>query len=263
MISDSIKTEIMHRLRKTEEEQDVRILLAIESGSRAWGFESSNSDYDVRFIYIRNENWYLSIDVENRRDVIEYPIVDEIDLNGWDLRKALGLFYKSNPAFVEWLQSPITYIEQGCFRREALALLPKIYSVEQGIYHYKSMAKTNFYGHLQAEKVRFKKYFYVFRALLSIRYLEKNRKPAPIEFGQLLPLIENDTVLSILHELLEKKKSQMELAKIAPISELNQFIEMELKRLETLVPEKFVRQIEMAQLNTFFQQLLKQNKLVE
>ncbi len=156
MIESTIKVEILNRLRNTEEKKSVRILMAIESGSRAWGFASPNSDYDVRFIYVRDKNWYLAVDLEEKRDVIEYPIVDEIDLNGWDLRKALRLYWKSNPAFVEWIQSPMIYINSGIFREKAREILPSIYSVEKGIYHYRSMAKTNYRGYLRDEMVPLK-----------------------------------------------------------------------------------------------------------
>ena len=107
MISKDIRSDILQRLAKAEEEHGVRILFAIESGSRAWGFASPNSDYDVRFIYCREPSWYQAVDLEERRDVIEYPIVDDIDINGWDVRKALRLDWKSNPAFVERIQWPI------------------------------------------------------------------------------------------------------------------------------------------------------------
>jgi predicted nucleotidyltransferase len=188
MIDSMIKDDIVHRLKHVEETEHVRILMAIESGSRAWGFASPNSDYDIRFIYVREPDWYLSVDLEDRRDVIEYPIVDDIDLNGWDLRKALQLFWKSNPAFVEWIQSPITYIEEGPFRSQVLDLLPEIYSIEKGIYHYRSMAKTNYRGYLKDERVPLKKYFYVLRPLLAIRWLERFGTAAPIEFKTLLDL---------------------------------------------------------------------------
>lgn len=101
MSNENIREEIMRRLAAVEEERDVRILFAVESGSRAWGFASPDSDYDVRFVYAHKPSWYLSIDLEKRRDVIEYPITDEIDLTGWDVRKALWLYAKSNPAFIE------------------------------------------------------------------------------------------------------------------------------------------------------------------
>ena len=85
-IPSDVHAEIMRRLAHAEAEHGVRILLAIESGSRAWGFASPDSDYDVRFIYAHEPRWYQSIDLEERRDVIEYAIVDDIDLNGWDIR---------------------------------------------------------------------------------------------------------------------------------------------------------------------------------
>ncbi|MBK6425906.1 MAG: nucleotidyltransferase domain-containing protein [Blastocatellia bacterium] len=109
MIDPIIRTEILRRLAAIEKPGDVRVLYAVESGSRAWGFPSRDSDYDVRFIFIRPPEWYLSIDLESRRDVIEQPIVDDIDLGGWDIRKAFRLFAKSNPPLLEWLSSPIRY----------------------------------------------------------------------------------------------------------------------------------------------------------
>jgi predicted nucleotidyltransferase len=97
VIPDNVRNEILRRIRKAEEEHGVRVLLAVESGSRAWGFESPNSDFDARFIYANSKDWYLSVGLEEQRDVIEYPIVDEIDLNGWDIRKALRLFRNRIP----------------------------------------------------------------------------------------------------------------------------------------------------------------------
>lgn len=102
-----MRDEILKRLIAAEKEHGVRILYACESGSRAWGFASPDSDFDVRFVYAHPADWYLSFDVESRRDVIEYPIVDDIDCGGWDVRKALYLFTRTNGAFLEWLNSPI------------------------------------------------------------------------------------------------------------------------------------------------------------
>ena len=161
MIDENIKTEILRRIQAAETEYGVRVLYAIESGSRAWGFASPNSDYDVRFIYAHPKDWYVAVDLEEKRDVIEYDIVDDIDINGWDVRKALRLFSKSNPAFIEWLQSPIVYVENGSFAQQARELMPAIYSIEKGIYHYRSMAKTTYRTHLKDDRVYLKKYFYV------------------------------------------------------------------------------------------------------
>lgn len=114
MIPEVVRAEILHRLRRTETENGVRILFAIEPGSRAWGFAPPNSDYDVRFIYMLEPRWYQAVDLEERRDVIEYPIIDDIDLNGWNVRKALRLFWKSSPAFVEWISVANYLPEEKC-----------------------------------------------------------------------------------------------------------------------------------------------------
>ena len=90
--------EVFPRLHAIETKNNVKIIFACEAGSRAWGFESPDSDYDIRFVYVRPKDWYFSINVENRRDVIELPILDDYDINGWDIRKALKLMRKSNPS---------------------------------------------------------------------------------------------------------------------------------------------------------------------
>jgi len=260
MVENNVKEEILKRLRSTEVKEGVRILMAIESGSRAWGFASPNSDYDVRFIYLREKDWYLAVDLEEKRDVIEYPIVDEIDLNGWDVRKALKLYWKSNPSFVEWIQSPMIYINSGCFREESRKILPDIYSVEKGIYHYRSMAKTNYRGYLRDDMVPLKKYFYVLRPLFAIQWLEKYGSAAPIEFNKVLELLEDNELVDTVHELLEKKKVSEEKMLSPAIPVLNRFIESELSRLEDFNPPKSDRQIEMNRLNELFHMVLGENQ---
>lgn len=257
MIDKTVREEILSRIKRAEKEHGVRVLYAIESGSRAWGFESPNSDYDVRFIYVHPKDWYLAVDLEDKRDVIEYPIVDEIDINGWDLRKALKLFSKSNPAFVEWLQSPIVYIERGAFAQEARALLSKVYSIDKGIYHYRSMAKANYRGYLRDEMVPIKKYFYVLRPLLSIMWLERYQKPAPIEFEKLRQIVSDRTELnSQISHLLERKKRSLEKEFAPPIPEINEFIEFELKRLESFSNNTEKGEQAMGELNALFHKVL-------
>lgn len=228
-IPPHIHQEIMRRLHAVEQEHDVRIVLAVESGSRAWGFASPDSDFDVRFIYVPRTEWYLAVDLEEKRDVIDYPIVDEIDLNGWDVRKALRLLRKSNPALVEWLQSPLVYIEYGGFGRGARALLPTAYALISGYHHYRSMAKTTFLEHLQGEQVSLKKYFYVLRPLLAMRWLARYQRPAPIEFDKLLHLIGEQTGLcEAIEELRAQKRLAPELGLASPVPAIHQFIEAEL-----------------------------------
>ena len=257
MIPDDVRTEIMLRLKRAEVEHGVRILFAVESGSRAWGFASPNSDYDVRFIYMHEPEWYQAVDLEERRDVIEYEIVDDIDLNGWDVRKALRLFWKSNPAFVEWLQSPITYIDESEFRESALALLPGVYSPEKGIYHYRSMAKTNYRGYLREPVVRLKKYFYVLRPLLAARWVQKTGSAAPIEFERLLAqLQEQPAVLLEIQKLLVQKRSAPELGLAPAVPVLNDFIEAELADTPINVPKKSRAPQVVGQLNELFHKVI-------
>jgi predicted nucleotidyltransferase len=261
MIPPEIRADILHRLAATEREHGVRIVLAIESGSRAWGFASPNSDYDVRFIYARPGDWYLAVDLEERRDVIEYPILDDIDLNGWDVRKALRLFWKSNPALVEWIQSPIIYIENGCFAERARALLPQVYARESGMYHYRSMAKTNYREHLRGPQVKLKKYFYVLRPLLAVRWIERYQSAPPIEFGKLLHLIEDQAELcGAIDALLAQKRLTPETGLADPVPLINQFIEQELLRLEKINPQHQPRDEVLPQLNDLLHSVLREGE---
>lgn len=261
MIPADVRTEILRRLANAETEHNVRILFAIESGSRAWGFASPNSDYDVRFVYMHEPQWYQAVDLEERRDVIEYEITDDIDLNGWDVRKALRLYWKSNPAFVEWIQSSITYLERGEFRADAISMLSSIYAPDKGIYHYRSMAKTNYRGYLRDPIVPLKKYFYVLRPLLAARWVSKTGSAAPIEFEQLLTLLECEpSVLSEIYKLLEQKRNAPELGRAEAVPILNEFIESELAIEPTEVPRKSKSPHVINQLNQLFHKALLEYK---
>jgi len=178
-----IRQQIVEELSKIEQEEEVRILYACESGSRAWGFPSKDSDYDVRFIYVRPESWYLSI--FEKRDVIEHPISGMLDINGWDLKKALNLFRKSNPPLLEWLQSPIVYREIPDVTEQIRMISPLTFSPRSCIYHYLHMAKGNYREYLQGEQVKVKKYFYVLRPILACFWIEKRGTMPPIEFERL------------------------------------------------------------------------------
>jgi uncharacterized protein len=150
-IAPEIRAEINRRLHVVEKTYDVKVLFACESGSRAWGFASEDSDYDVRFIYIQPRDWYLTVDLEDKRDVIETPIEGVWDINGWELRKALRLFSKSNPPLLEWLQSPIIYQEPYTVAAQMRQLLAIHYSPSACLYHYLHMARKNYRTYLQGE----------------------------------------------------------------------------------------------------------------
>lgn len=261
VIDAEVRKEIMRRIVEAEKEHDVKVLYAVESGSRAWGFSSPNSDYDVRFIYAHKKDWYLSVDLEDKRDVIEYPIVDEIDINGWDLRKALKLFWKSNPAFIEWLQSPIIYVDDGYFAQSARELMSTIASSHKGIYHYLHMAKGNFREYLKKDLVPLKKYFYVLRPLLAIMWLEKYDKPAPIEFEELRRLVaDNKPLDEAITDLLARKRLSLEKEYAPAVPVINEFIESELARHENYVTSNKGRDAQFESLNLLFKAVLERNE---
>jgi len=220
-------------LAQIEREEQVRICLAVESGSRAWGFPSTDSDYDVRFIYVHTPEWYLSI--EDGRDVIERPLIGLVDASGWDLRKALRLFRKSNPPLIEWLQSPFVYLERFEVAAELRQRLPRFFSPEAGYYHYLHMARGNFREYLRGDSVWRKKYLYVLRPLLAMRWIESGRGAVPIEFSRLVDVIVDDPELrGAIDDLVEMKRTGNELDEGPPIPRLSAFIEHELKRVEAV-----------------------------
>lgn len=258
MIPTAVKSEITSRLQKIEVNEEVRVLYCVESGSRAWGFPSLDSDFDVRFIYIHRPEWYLSIDLEHRRDVIEQPILDEIDLNGWDLRKALHLFAKTNPPLFEWLASPIVYRDEHGLADDLRHLLPAYYSATACMYHYLSMAKRNFREYMQGPEVRVKKYFYILRPLLAIRWIERHQKPVPMEFSNLLIMLEDQSLKREIEDLIERKKVGEELSTGPAIPSISRFIESELDRLEKNPPVAQKIRSNFEDLNVLFRRILQQ-----
>jgi uncharacterized protein len=207
-VAPNVRLRIDAHLSGVEETDHVRVLYAAESGSRAWGFPSADSDYDVRFIYIHPQPWYLSIESDTRRDIIERPLVEEIDLSGWDIRKALGLFARSNPPLMEWLDSSVVYSDRLGFAERLRRLLPDYFYPVAAVYHYLQMARGNFRAYLQGDRVRAKKYFYVLRPVLAARWVEQGRGPVPMRFVTLLQTVGDypklwDEVVALLARKLE------------------------------------------------------------
>lgn len=200
-----MKDIILQKLNEIEQEHNVVILYACESGSRAWGFASPDSDYDVRFIYVQCSDAYLSI--RERRDVIELPVNEVLDISGWDLRKALQLFLKSNAPLYEWLQSPIVYKQQESFTADIQALMPAYFSLRAGLHHYLSMADNTFSNELQGVQVRLKKYFYALRPLLAARWITDRQELPPMQFEQLRTLITDPVWQEEIDALLLKKQT--------------------------------------------------------
>ena len=248
---------IRQRLKIIEHDFGVQVLYACESGSRAWCFASQDSDWDVRFIYLHPPAWYLAIDVERKRDVIEH-LDGKLDISGWDLRKALWLFHKSNPPLIEWLTSPLVYIDRHGLAARLRSLLDLYYSPAACRHHYLHMARGNFREYLRGETVRTKKYLYVLRPLLALRWIETNGGPPPMPFDTLVDgLLPQGPLKSIVQDLLTRKKSGHELDQGPRIELLSRFLEAELARLETAM--KNLRQAEKPStepLNELFREML-------
>ena len=220
---------ILDKLHEIEQEEHVRILLAVESGSRAWGFASPDSDYDVRFIYVRPKNDYLRL--EEVRDVIELPINEVLDINGWDLNKALRLLYKSNPTLFEWLSSPIVYLDNG-FRDRLTPFLSRYFSCKHGLYHYIGTAKKNYHEFLQDNTVKAKKYFYVLRPVLACKWILERGTQPPMLFSQLAEAELDDALKPEVERLLDLKMNAPETKMIPRVDALNKYLEDSMESIE-------------------------------
>ena len=217
-----MKEAIDQQIQAIEANNGVRVLFACESGSRAWGFASPDSDYDVRFIYAQPLNNYLSI--RDGKDTIDLPVNEVLDVNGWDIRKALQLFLKSNAPLYEWLQSPIVYKADSDFSRELRELMPTYFSLRAGCHHYLSIVRNTFDNDLQGEQVKLKRYFYAFRSLLAALWIVENKSLPPMEFGPLRTLIADKDWNESIDALLVQKKAADEKALITPVALLQQWI---------------------------------------
>ncbi len=216
--------EIQKELAKIEEKSEIRILLAVESGSRAWGFASTDSDWDVRYIYIHKLDWYLKID--DAKDSQEKILPNDLDLSGWELKKALKLFRKSNPPMIEWLRSPIVYLEQFSTAEKLREMSKTYFNPKSCMYHYLSMAQNNFREFLQKDLIRSKKYFYVLRPVLACDWIKEKNIFPPIEFQDLVDSqVKDEDVKTEITELLKRKMAGEELKEEPKIEILNEFLE--------------------------------------
>ena len=227
-----MKEKIQEQLRRIEEAENIKILLAVESGSRAWGFASSDSDYDVRFIYIRRLEDYLRLDAI--RDVIELPIDDVLDINGWDLQKTLRLLHKSNPTLFEWFSSPIVY-QKTEFADKFLDLMMHYFSSKKTLHHYVSMAEGNYREYLKGDLVRAKKYFYVLRPVLACQWILDRGTPPPMLFSELLKAELPVELIDVVNQLLELKMNSPEVKLINRISEINEYLDESIPSIKSAV----------------------------
>src|SRR5262249_53268952 len=224
---------VRRKLADIERTHAVRILFAVESGSRAWGFPPPDSDFDVRFVYLHPRDWYLSL--VDRRDVIEIPIDDEDhDISGWDFRKAMQPLLRSNPALYEWLVSPAVYLEDETTRAMLRSLAERGYAGKTMGWHYLRMADRTYKAHFRDRtEANLKKYFYVIRPLCALIWLVERGSLPPMNLGALLDGIELPALVRrAIGRLLEQKTRSSELGKGRRLRVLDDWIERHLARGE-------------------------------
>ena len=205
-----MRQEILQRLSDIEAKYDVKILLAVESGSRAWGFESKDSDYDVRFIYVHRKDWYLSL-IEGR-DVIEELDPDGVlDLAGWDLKKALLLMGKGNCAFAEWLNPPFAYYKDMAFFESISTLMDGYFRKVSAVNHYYHMAMNHDKRYLEKRGCELKRFMYHLRGLLAAKWAAIHGTYPPVLFSDLVEkIVQDDSIKAGIKHLVELKKESRE-----------------------------------------------------
>lgn len=201
-----MKEKILEKLAAIELQKGVELLYAVESGSRAWGFASPDSDYDIRFIYKHDLDYYLSL--WEQPDTIEFMTADDLDGSGWDLRKTVRLLAKSNASLLEWIFSPVVYYENEAFMQHLRALAKDCFSPVACLHHYLGTTK-NFMDVCEQEEVKLKSYFYALRTALAGKWIIANNSFPPVAFMELLPIAPQN-IQEKVKELMDIKANQNE-----------------------------------------------------
>ncbi|WP_158211677.1 DNA polymerase beta superfamily protein [Alkalihalobacterium alkalinitrilicum] len=252
-----MKEKILQILSEIEEVQQVKILYACEAGSRAWGLASEESDYDVRFLYVHPVDWYISID--QKRDVIDAPMGENLDIVGWDLKKALFLLKKSNPPLLEWLQSRTTYYEHPAIS-DLKALAQTTFSAKACLFHYLNMAKRNAKGSFQSQEIKVKLLLNVVKPLLACRWIANHHSMPPNEMELLLDDMVTDPQLNKeLDQLLLEKQRGTQVIDIKQVGKIQQYIFDGIKHLDNFAQTiEYDKGLYQGELDAYFLRTLKQ-----
>lgn len=251
-----MEEEIIHQLNELERKHQIKILYACEAGSRAYQLHGPDSDYDVRFIYVHQPEWYLSID--EGRDVLEVQVNKDLEISGWDLRKALKLFRKSNPPMFEWLHSGIVYKQDDHFLHKIKELEPIVFSPIPVLYHYLHMAKRNVRDYLEKEEVKVKKYIHVIRPILMCKWIKTYHAIPPIIFPALVDGLELPAeVQTEVEKLVQYKTTSTASDKVEQNPILQNFIKEEISLLEDYIETIEIKKLTITpQLNELFRSTL-------
>lgn len=234
----SFLNSVRERLRAIEQDEQIFIFYACEAGSRVWGFASDDSDYDVRFLYVRPQPWYLTIDLNRRPDVIERPIQGLLDAHGWDLRKALQLCHASNATLFEWLASPTIYLERSDLTERLRSQARRSFSARAAFHHYLNFARNQNKRNRREGQIKRKAYLYIIRSIFACDWILQHESAPPVPFEEVREAAEIQApVATRIDELIEEKRSASESAWIDPIEVLDEFIQEQFDRLTPLASD--------------------------
>lgn len=234
---DRVRPEVSRRLREVESRRDLRVVFACESGSRAWGFASKDSDFDVRFIFVRPVREYLKITPP--KDAFDLHQDQDFDLAGWDIRKTAELMRRCNPPLMEWLDSPIIYEADEVISPRLVELRETYFDSKKAAYHYLSLAAGIWKKYIRDEPspVR-KKYLYVLRPLACIRFIELHRAQPPTLFDAVLDAIDwGDEARGAIAELIAQKRCAGELGSQPADPVLTHHVSTSLEEAERVAAE--------------------------
>ena len=249
-----MKSRILKELNEIEKNCDVKIIYACESGSRAWGFASEDSDYDVRFIYVHPKDWYLTI--ANKRDVIEIPFDGVLDINGWDIKKSLKLLRKSNSPLLEWLSSPIRYRNVRPVMNALVELSADAFLPESSCHHYLSMAKNIILNFNDGEEVKIKSYLYSLRTILCCKWITLRMNQPPMKIQDLLnEFLPSGELRDLVDNLIYVKSRGSESANTKRSLKFEEYLKKQLDLVETKTP-KNPKKLPIQKYDSVFQKIL-------
>ena len=232
----NINSTILSYLEDIEHQYDVRVLLAVESGSRARGLFSDESDWDVRFVYVNKLDWYLN--VNEGRDVIEEMFDDNIDMVGWELSKTLRLFQKSNPSLMEWLHSPVVYRADEDFLSRMRAMEPVYFNPIKTMYHYESLYIKHDKRYLQDSTNPLKRFLHYLRGILSCRWLEQHKTMPPVLFSELVKAtVDDDSIRQKINVLIALKRQTKENDNLEVDASLVEYARKLAEHFEQTIPD--------------------------
>lgn len=251
-----MERQIKKICKEIEKEYDIKILFAIENGSRAWRMESIDSDFDVRFVYYRKKEEYLKIDkptdvITRAFDKDLKPCKTEgsmIDITGFDIYKYIRLLADSNPTTIEWITTDMIYYgkQNKIFKRFAT----NNFNPERLFYHYKSMCKNNYIKYIKSKNnITYKRYLYSFRGLLNSLWVLKKNSIPPISFKETILSSSSyidKKIVDQLNKIITLKQLGNEKEIIKNIPKFDNYIEAFLKKGTIL---KTLKRIDIEPLN--------------